>query len=184
MAPGEDVPAQLRSRSIDPADVRLVVMTHLHADHTSAMSEFGAATFVTTPQEWDAARGRLGALSGYLRGHLPARDRMRLEDVAAGAPYEGLAHTVDLLGDGTLRLVWSPGHTAGHVAVLVATDDGPVFVLGDAVYTLRNLHDDVLPFRMDDDDAARATMRELRAFAASHPDVPLIPTHDPDLWPA
>src|SRR5256885_3397873 len=32
---GEDVPAQLRARNIDPHEVKVVVMTHLHFDHAS-----------------------------------------------------------------------------------------------------------------------------------------------------
>jgi N-acyl homoserine lactone hydrolase len=110
---------------------------------------------------------------------------VRVADVAReGVAWDGLSRTVDLLGDGALRLVWTPGHTAGHVSVLVETGDGPVFVLGDAVYTLRNLEEDLLPWRTADDDASRATMAELRAYAERHPEVPLIPTHDPACWPA
>ena len=55
-------------------------------------------------------------------------------------------------------------------------------LLGDAVYTLRNLREDVLPWRTADDDASLETMRELRAYAAAHPDVPLVPTHDAEAW--
>ena len=53
--PGEDLPAQLRARGIDPKAVRLVVMTHMHFDHTSGMSQFPGATFVVTEEEWEAA---------------------------------------------------------------------------------------------------------------------------------
>ena len=42
---GDDVPAQLRARGLEPRDIKLVVMTHLHFDHTSAMSEFPGSTF-------------------------------------------------------------------------------------------------------------------------------------------
>jgi glyoxylase-like metal-dependent hydrolase (beta-lactamase superfamily II) len=159
-------------------------MTHLHVDHTSAMSEFRRARFVTTEAEWEAARSRLGALSGYRRSHLPDPSRVQFVGFANGEPLDGLSRTVDLLGDGTLRLVSTPGHSVGHLSVLIATEDGPVFVLGDAVYTLRNLHEDLLPWRTADDELSRRTMAELRRYAAAHPDVPLIPTHDPDLWDA
>jgi glyoxylase-like metal-dependent hydrolase (beta-lactamase superfamily II) len=184
MGEGEHVPGRLRAWGIDPADVRLVVMTHLHADHTSAMSELPNATFVVTPAEWAAARSRLGFLNGYLGRHLPDESRVRFADVdGEGVPWEELSRTVDLLGDGSVRLVSTPGHTVGHVSVLVQTGDGPVFALGDAVYTLRNLEEDLLPWRTADDERSVATMRELRAFASEHPDVPLIPTHDPGCWP-
>ena len=49
------VPGQLRRRGIDPTEVGTVVMTHLHSDHASGISEFPGATFVLSRQEWDAA---------------------------------------------------------------------------------------------------------------------------------
>lgn len=181
IAPGENVPDRLRAWGLAPEQVGLVVMTHLHADHTSAMSQFPGATFVTTPAEWKAARGRLGGKDGYIRGHLPPQSKVQLVDFRDGRPFDGLDRTIDLLGDGTIRLV-SPGHTVGHLSVLVETERGAVFVLGDAVYTLRNLHEDILPWRTADDDASSDSMRQLRAYAAKHPGVPLIPTHDAQAW--
>jgi glyoxylase-like metal-dependent hydrolase (beta-lactamase superfamily II) len=179
MAPDEHVPARLREWGIEPDDVGLVVMTHLHPDHTSAMSELRRARFTVAREEWAAARSRLSVREGYIAGHLPSEDRVDLVDFEAGVPYEGFARTLDLLGDGTIRLVSTPGHTAGHFSVLV---EDRVLLLGDAVYTLRNLHEDRLPWRTHSDEASRATMRELRAYAAAHPDVPLIPTHDAEVW--
>src|SRR4051795_4871485 len=52
---GSDVPAQLRKRGLDSGEVPVVVMTHLHIDHTSAISEFPQATFVLSETEWEAA---------------------------------------------------------------------------------------------------------------------------------
>src|SRR6476469_691322 len=40
LEPGEDVPAQLRRRGLEPGEIPLVVMTHMHLDHSSAISEF------------------------------------------------------------------------------------------------------------------------------------------------
>src|SRR5687768_3480834 len=45
MEPSQAVPARLRRRGIDPAEVSVVVLTHLHVDHASAISEFPGATF-------------------------------------------------------------------------------------------------------------------------------------------
>jgi len=55
---GEDVPSQLRKLGLDPGEVPVVVMTHLHGDHSSAISEFPKSTFVISEPEWkDAATG-------------------------------------------------------------------------------------------------------------------------------
>ena len=183
IGPDENAPARLRAWGHSPLDVELVVLTHLHPDHTSAISEFPNARFVTTRAEWDSARGPLAATRGYISGLLPDEAAVQFADLAgAGEPHEGLSRTLDLLGDGSIRLVSTPGHTAGHLSVLVETGDGPVFVLADAVYTLRNLWEDLLPWRTADDEASESTMAELRAYARAHPEVPLIPTHDAGVW--
>src|SRR5215212_11637780 len=44
LAAGEDVPSQLRERGLDAGEIPIVVMTHLHLDHTSAISEFPNST--------------------------------------------------------------------------------------------------------------------------------------------
>lgn len=183
IGPDENVPAQLREWGIALEDVRTVVMTHLHADHTTAMDRFPHARFVIAGPEWAAARSRLSARKGYVAGHLPDESAVELVDFERdGAPHEGLARTIDLLGDGSIRLVSTPGHSSGHLSVLVETADGPLFLLGDAVYTRRNLDEDLLPLLTEDDGAARRTMAALRAYAEANPAVPLVPTHDARAW--
>ena len=46
MEPGWAVPHQLRERGVDPDDVELIVMTHLHYDHASGLLAFPGATVV------------------------------------------------------------------------------------------------------------------------------------------
>lgn len=46
---------QLEAHGLAPADIRTVVMTHLHIDHASGVSEFPVATFVVDRREWGAA---------------------------------------------------------------------------------------------------------------------------------
>src|SRR4051812_36482736 len=52
MGHDDAMPDQLRARGLDPKDVGIVVMTHLHVDHASGVSQFPEATFVVTDREW------------------------------------------------------------------------------------------------------------------------------------
>ena len=46
-------------------------MTHLHMDHTSAISEFPNSTFVVSEEEWnEATHGKSPTLNAYRRIHL------------------------------------------------------------------------------------------------------------------
>jgi N-acyl homoserine lactone hydrolase len=175
---------QLRALDIEPGDVERVVMTHLHVDHTSGMRLLPRAEFTCSRAEWAAAGSSVAVAKGYVRRHLPAAERMRLLDVAEeGEPYATFAHTIDLLGDGSIRLISTPGHTAGHLSMLLRLTHGhQVLAIGDAAYTLRSVREQVLPMVTDDDDAAMRSLREIAAFAEREPRAILVPTHDPSAW--
>jgi N-acyl homoserine lactone hydrolase len=177
---------QLRGIGIDPAEVELTVMTHLHLDHTSGMRLLPRAEFVCSQKEWKAATGRAAVRGGYVSGHLPPESRMRLLDIEReGEPHGPFSRTADLLGDGAIRLVSTPGHTPGHLSVLVRLAEGrEALLIADAVYTLRNLYEERLPLITIDDEAYLRSLREIKAYAEQRPDATLVPTHDPDAWRA
>jgi N-acyl homoserine lactone hydrolase len=173
---------QLGTIGIDPAAVRQVVMTHLHVDHTSGMRLLPGAEFLCSSDEWRAARGRNAVRQGYVAHHLPPESRMRLLDVQEGEPFGPFKKTIDLLGDSSIRLVSTPGHTKGHMAVLLRASGKPVFVVGDAAYTVRSIDDEILPLLTLDDESYLDSMRQLKAFARSVPEALLVPSHDPSAW--
>jgi N-acyl homoserine lactone hydrolase len=176
---------QLTDLGVDPAEVRLAVMTHLHADHTSGMRLLSNAESAITREEWAAATGRAAVLGGYVPRHLPPPSRVRQIDFSKGTGHGQFARTIDLIGDGSIRLVSTPGHSAGHMSVLVQTADrGEVLIVGDAVYTLRSLREQIRPFRVADEGRYLDSVRQLRAYAAASPEATLVPTHDPDAWRA
>jgi N-acyl homoserine lactone hydrolase len=175
---------QLRSVGVEPKAVERVVMTHLHADHTSGMRLLPNATFICTQEEWAAANRRFAVANGYVGQHLPPASRMQLLDLTKDGEEHGpFARTVDLIGDGSIRLIFTPGHTNGHQSILLRLDDGrTVLLVGDAAYTLRSIREQLLPMITADDRASRNSLLELNAFAEQHPEATLIPTHDPDAW--
>ncbi|MFZ1924667.1 MAG: N-acyl homoserine lactonase family protein [Solirubrobacteraceae bacterium] len=178
----EPFDVQLRALDIEPGSVEQVVMTHLHLDHTSGMRLLPNAKFVVSAAEWAATRGRLPNGKGYVPHHLPAISQMQLLDFDRdGEPYATFKQTIDMLGDGTIRLISTPGHTAGHLSVLLALANGSqALLVGDAAYTLRSIHEEILPMLTDDDAAARRSIGEIKAFALANPQTTLVPSHDPD----
>lgn len=175
---------QLRALGIEPGGVERVIMTHLHVDHTSGMRMLPKAEFICSREEWAAARKRFAAGKGYVSHHLPTASRMRLLDFEReGESYDTFTKTIDLLGDGTVRLVSTPGHTVGHLSVLLRLTNGrQVLVIGDAAYTLRNIREKILPMITADDEASLRSMQEVEAFAEREPSAILVPTHDPTAW--
>jgi N-acyl homoserine lactone hydrolase len=185
LEPGADVPAQLRARGLDPKRIGLVVMTHMHLDHTSGMSEFSGSTFVLTDEEWVAATtvGR-PLLHGYRRAHYDyAFDYRTLSyDVEHVSSYATFGRTFDLFGDGSVRLASTPGHTAGHQSVICRLADRDLVIAGDSVYTYSQLEGGPEPPRPEDPHNWRRSARELQHFHRQYPQAVIIPGHDPEHW--
>jgi glyoxylase-like metal-dependent hydrolase (beta-lactamase superfamily II) len=177
---------QLRDLGVEPDSVRAVVMTHLHVDHTSGMRLLPEAQFTISRAEWRAAHAKTAPARGYMRHHLPPEQRVRLVDPSRdGEPFGPFQRTLDLLGDGTVRLLSTPGHTPGHMSLLVRGATGSdVLLAGDAAYTLRNIREGLLPMLTAGDDESMQSLRELKAFMDAEPSAVVIPTHDPDAWRA
>jgi glyoxylase-like metal-dependent hydrolase (beta-lactamase superfamily II) len=178
------VPARLRDLRLDPYRLRTVVMTHLHSDHASGVAEFPEATFVVDEREWSAA-GAGGLREGYRHQQFDHAFDWRTLDYN-GALSEGLSpfgRTVDLFGDGSVRLVSTPGHTLGHQSVLLRLRDRDALVCGDAAYLRRTIDEDAMPLVCADDHLFRRSLREIRRFVEREPEAVVIPGHDAELWP-
>jgi N-acyl homoserine lactone hydrolase len=175
---------QLRSLGIEPAEAAWVVMTHLHVDHTSGMRLLPKARFTVALKEWAAATGSGSAGKGYVARHLPSESRLDLVDFdSQGEAHGPFMKTIDLVGDGSIRLVSTPGHTLGHLSVLLREAHGQrILVVGDAAYTLRSIRAEILPLLTVSDKLYLHTLREIKAFAQADPQATLVPSHDPTAW--
>lgn len=190
ITPEQTAVAQLAERGIEPSDVSLVVVSHLHADHIGGLADFPSARVVVPPGSVAAARRHSGV--GRLRRGLVATllpdDLTALVDPSSLPPATGtnldpLPAGRDLVGDGSLLVVPLPGHAAGHLGLVVRTADRDVFLLGDAVWDLRAATHGELPHPVARVATAdwrryRATAVALGQLAARRPDLLMVPSHD------
>lgn len=185
LEPGEDLASQLRSRDVDAREIKLVVMTHLHFDHASGMAEFPRATFVLSEAEWVAATtDSRPFMQGYRPEHYDYAFDYRTVDFGEGIEsYSTFGQSFDLFGDGSVRLAFTPGHSAGHMSVICRLADRDFVIAGDAIYTLGQLDAASLPPRPYDPHTFRRSLQELRLFAQQYPQAVIVPGHDPEFWP-
>jgi N-acyl homoserine lactone hydrolase len=183
---GEDAPAQLRERGLDPNEVPVVVMTHLHSDHSSAISEFPNSTFVVSEPEWRAAAvGSQPTLNGYRRPHFDyAFDYRTVDFDRAGIDsYASFGRCFDLFGDGSIHLAFTPGHSAGHISVVCRLEQDDFVIGGDAMYMWGQLDGDLaMPPRPFDAHNFRRSLQELRLFHSQLPAATITPGHDPEFY--
>ena len=185
MSSEQAAPAQLRARGLDAADIRHVLMTHMHVDHASAISEFPDATFVLSQQEWDAVVDG-GFTDGYVTRQFDYGFDYRTFDFDSGATesFASFGRSFDLFGDGSIRAVFTPGHTHGHTSYILRLGEREVLIAGDAIYTRRALEEGVPPFRMADEHHYRRSLREIRRYREQTPTALIIPGHDWDTFSA
>jgi glyoxylase-like metal-dependent hydrolase (beta-lactamase superfamily II) len=185
MDASDAIPAQLRSRDIEPSEIKTILMTHLHGDHASAISEFPGATFLISQQEWDeASTVSRPWMHGYVRRHFDHAFDFRLIDFG-GAGIDSFAtfgRGVDVFGDGSVRLVFTPGHTLGHMSVILRLKEREALVAGDAIYSRRTLETGHKPYLMEDAHLFERSVREIQIYAEQTPDALIVPGHDMDAW--
>jgi glyoxylase-like metal-dependent hydrolase (beta-lactamase superfamily II) len=181
---------QLPRFGLTAADVKQVVLSHFHADHVAGLRDFPTAELWASRSGYADVRGRRG-LRALLRGFVPAllpkdfeRRAVLLPDFT-GPDLGELGPTYDLFGDGTALLASLPGHARGQLGLLARTDRGPIFFAADACWLSEAFREDRPPHWLthlfiDDTKAMRDTLSRLHRFAASRPDVDVVPSHCPE----
>jgi glyoxylase-like metal-dependent hydrolase (beta-lactamase superfamily II) len=141
------------AEQIDLATLTKVVLTHLHFDHAGGLALLPPSLpVIVQRREWEAAQEAAAiAKNFYLPpDYGPAADQVVLID-----------GDHDLLGDGSIQLLPTPGHTPGHQSVRV----GERLVLGgDVIHFASGLDDHRFPMFADDFAAQTASAERLRAL--------------------
>ncbi len=89
----------------------------------------------------------------------------------------------DLFGDGTVKMIFTPGHSPGHQSFLInLPKSGPILLTIDAAYTLDHWNEKALPgFLASTVDTVRS-VRKLHQVARQTGAM-IVTGHDPDAWP-
>jgi N-acyl homoserine lactone hydrolase len=154
------------AEQVDLATLTKVVMTHLHFDHAGGLDLLPPSTpVIVQRREWEAAHDEAAMRKNFFRP----------------VDYVGIAEQValvdgdhDLLGDGSVELLLTPGHTPGHQSVRV----GEGLVLGgDVAHFASGLDDHRFPVFADDHAAQAASAERLKGLREAGANVR--PGHDP-----
>jgi len=112
---------QLAQIGLKPADVDVVGISHMHGDHTGQAKDFPAAKLVIGNKDLELSKGKADPFGPWR---------------APGAKVEAMdGRDVDIFGDGSVVALNLPGHTPGHMALLVRLASGPVLLSGDLYHS-------------------------------------------------
>lgn len=146
--PSRPLPALLAELGLSLEDIEWVGLSHAHGDHIGNIRPLSSSRLLI--QEAEIEWVRKGAPDSFI------------EAFAAKGTLTALVGEHDVFGDGRVRIVPAPGHTAGHqVLVVDLPQSGTVVLAGDLWHFGENRTQRRVP-RLNSDPAA--TLRSMDAI--------------------
>ncbi|MFL5884534.1 MAG: N-acyl homoserine lactonase family protein [Thermoleophilaceae bacterium] len=176
VSPEDELGPQLERLGIDPGEVRRVVLTHMHTDHAGGLRHFPRSEILVSRRDLDEASGFRGQVNGYPSNRWPERFDPTVVDLPP-TPYGPFPQSLPLTEAGDVTVVPLPGHTRGHMGVVVDEGDQLVLLAGDASYNQELMLRGVVDGPSPDDAVAQLTHRRIRELVAERPTVYLV-AHD------
>jgi glyoxylase-like metal-dependent hydrolase (beta-lactamase superfamily II) len=135
---------QLQAIGVQPADITYVGISHTHGDHVGNVELFPAATVLIQKAEYDWAFA--SATKPFSATH----------------PVDRLDGEKDVFGDGSVRIIPTPGHTPGHESLLVhLPKTGWIILSGDVAHFRDNYDNRRVPGGNTDKAASLASMQHV-----------------------
>ena len=117
---------------VEPGDIEIVILTHLHWDHVQNMKEFRNARYICPEIE---IKWAYNPLPLYYRTY--ESPILGIEPAYNGCNFE-LVHGNTTIVPG-ISMFATPGHSPGHMSVTVSTEAGDIVIAGDAIFQARNM---------------------------------------------
>jgi glyoxylase-like metal-dependent hydrolase (beta-lactamase superfamily II) len=164
---------QLKQIGVDPAKVGTLIVSHYHGDHHGQAEAVPNARLLMGAGDAQALRGEddKGALGPWLESRRP------VEEIGADR---------DLFGDGLVVVLHTPGHTLGHLSLLVRLGSAAFILTGDLVHSRDQLatrvpsgnHVDKVRGKAEIERMIALAEREKATIVVGHDqdDVALLPT--------
>ncbi len=148
----DDIESRLAQAGYKPEDVDIVLFTHLHWDHVFYLEKFVNARFIVNEVEWNYAHNPVSLhFKSYCRpiickdGDVTYKNEFiapyDIVDKEAGidipSRFETVKGEVEIVPGVTV--FESFGHSPGSMSVMVQTEKGPYFCVGDAVFVMGNI---------------------------------------------
>lgn len=165
--------ANLLAIGVQPGDIDTILVTHLHSDHCGWLDVDGAATFPNATVHVGAADWEYFVDEEGGGSKRAARLRTIAEHIAL------VDHDTTIAPGITTRA--TPGHTPGHLSVVISSGAERLIVLGDVMHCPAQLTESEWQFLYDVDADLASTTRAELLREAEDPSVTLLPAHFPGM---
>ncbi|MFH1154474.1 MAG: N-acyl homoserine lactonase family protein [Pseudomonadota bacterium] len=175
---GLDVPSQLKRIGLSVKEITTVILSHLHLDHLGGLpllAHNDTLVVHADTKELAIARSSLGLLKGYIGKHIRGVTVTEFDYSMSLPPFDRVC---DLFGDQSIWVVGTPGHTPGHVSVILNMHQGPFLLTFDAAHRASNIEDMIPP--KGDYEQGLKSLKSIKSFLKEFPTARVIYSHDPD----
>jgi len=152
-------------------------MTHLHTDHAGGLHHFPHSEIIVSRRELELASGRRGRIRGYVSNRFPDWFAPTPIDLPP-TPFGPFPNSLPLTAAGDVVAVALPGHTPGHIGVIVQEEGRHVFIAGDSSYDEQLMLERAVDGVSPDEGAALQTLGPIHELIRATPTVYLV-AHDP-----
>jgi N-acyl homoserine lactone hydrolase len=159
VAPKVSIVDQLAQANVKPEQINFVGISHYHADHTGQVGSFPKAILLIGKGDWDAIISPKPAEGVNFK---PFENW-----ITGGGNVQPVPIDKDVFGDGSVMMLYTPGHTPGHHSLLVKTQSGNFIISGDAVHFRENYETGGVPSFNYDRAQTVASIERLKKIAAN-----------------
>lgn len=160
---------QFEKINLKPDDVKLVVLTHLHLDHTDGLKFFPKQEIIVGTYEFNHPSSNMpSTYPNWFKPNKVNYQQNRIEVFNQAYP---------ITSSGDLLFVPTPGHTHGHSSIILKTDDFDIIFAGDTSYNQEQVLRGELAGINADYTKSRTTYKNLLAYATTRKSI-YLPTHD------
>jgi N-acyl homoserine lactone hydrolase len=160
VAPKTSLVDLLGQINVKPEQIKYVGISHYHGDHVGQVASFPKSTLLIGKGDWDVVtlpKPPEGAnpvpFANWIKGE---------------GKVEPVALDKDVFGDGSVIMLYTPGHTPGHHSLLVKLPQtGTVLLSGDLMHFRENYDSNGVPAFNFDRAQTLASLDRVKKIAAA-----------------
>jgi glyoxylase-like metal-dependent hydrolase (beta-lactamase superfamily II) len=160
VAPKVSLVDQLAKLDLKPEQIKYVGISHYHGDHVGQAGSFLKSTLLIGKGDWDVLtspkppeNAATAPLAGFIKGD---------------GKVEPVPLDKDVFGDGSVIMLYTPGHTPGHHSLQVKLPQiGTVLITGDLAHFHENYDSNGVPTFNTDRAQTLASLDRFKKIAAA-----------------
>lgn len=180
---GEAIDEQLAEIGVQPADLDLVLLSHLDCDHANGLKLVKEAKRILVAKD-EIRFAESGSLINKIRYNKDWWNETKLEGFDWNGTDGPVKKSYDVFGDGNLVMVNIPGHCRGLCALKITNDSGKyVLFFSDGGYAKKSWEKQITSGIADNKEQQKKSLEWIREQSLNPDCIESLANHDPDIEP-